>query len=149
MSHLQVLVISTGTETGSWLAERLCPRRFSVSTARPGPGLIRAVRAGRPHVAVVEGIHTRPGMAQMEVALLKDQHPGIPIIAVSEQSSEFDAEVVELGIFCYLAGCSRDELLRVVEAAVVERESGARHAQAEALPGEARGGPRRRGNDPR
>jgi hypothetical protein len=62
-------------------------------------------------------------MAQMEVALLKDQHPGIPIIALSEQSSEFDAEVVEQGIFCYLAGCSRDELLRVIEAAVVERES--------------------------
>ncbi len=122
MSHLQVLVISGGSETGSWLAERLSPRGFKVRTAHPGPGLVRAVREGRPHVAVVDGIHARPGMAQMEVALLKDQHPGIPIIALSEYSSEFDAEVIEQGIFCYLAGCSLDELLRVIEAAAGARE---------------------------
>jgi DNA-binding NtrC family response regulator len=122
MSHLQVLVVSAGSETGSWLAERLCPQRFKVSTARPGPALIRAVREKHPHMAVVEAINARPGTAQMEVAVLKERYPGIRIIALSEHSSEFDAEVVEQGIFCYLAGCSREELLRVIEAAAGERE---------------------------
>jgi DNA-binding response OmpR family regulator len=122
MGHLQILVISAGPETGSWLKARLSPLHFEVRTAPPGPGLVRAVREGQPHVAVVDGIHARPEIAPMEVALLKDQSPGVQIIALSENSSEFDAQVVEQGIFCYLGGCSREELLRVIEAAARERE---------------------------
>lgn len=121
MDRLNVLVISAGAETGSWLADRLSPDRYAVSTARPGPDLIRAVREGHPHVAVLDAIHARPGVAQMEVALLKDHSPDVQIVALSGQSSERDGDVIEQGVFCYLAGCTRDELLRVIEAAACER----------------------------
>jgi DNA-binding NtrC family response regulator len=123
MSRLNVLVISPGSETGSWLASRLSPGRFAVSTARPGPDLIRAVRLDRPHVAVLDGIHSRPGVAPLEVALLKDHSPDVRIVALSGESSDLDGDVIEQGVFCYLAGCRRDELLRVIEAAASERLS--------------------------
>jgi DNA-binding response OmpR family regulator len=120
MSHLQVLVVSSAHDTGDWLTARLPADRYEIRTARPGAGLVRAVRERRPDVAVVEGIHDRPGVAPLEVALLKDRSPAVLIIALSDRSSERDAEVVEQGIFCYLAGRSREELLRVVQAAARE-----------------------------
>jgi DNA-binding NarL/FixJ family response regulator len=88
--------------------------------AEPGPQLIQRVRERRPDVAVLDAIHARPQLASMEVALLKDQSPGVRIIALSDESSEQDAGVVEQGIYCYLGGCSPEELLRVVESATRE-----------------------------
>jgi DNA-binding response OmpR family regulator len=124
MSRLNLLVISIDDETGAWLSERLSPLEFAVSVVPPGPKLIEAARRTRPHLAVLEGIDDRPRSAPLEVAVLKDQSPGVLIIALSEDSSEFDAEVVEQGIFFYLAGRSREELLRVIAAAAGERERG-------------------------
>jgi DNA-binding response OmpR family regulator len=123
MGNLHLLVISPGEETGAWLAGRLSPEDFQVSTAPPGPTLVATVRQARPHVAVLDGIDARPREAQMEVALLKDQSPGVQIIALSMNSSEYDAEVVEQGIFFYLAGHSREQLLRVIQAAALEWEN--------------------------
>jgi DNA-binding NtrC family response regulator len=123
MPHLQVLVVSAGLETGDWLAARLCPQLYEVRSASPGADFVRVLRERRPDVAVIDGIHARPAVAPMEVALLKDRSPGVQIIALSDESSVNDAAVVEQGVFCYLAGCSRDELLRVVQAATVERSA--------------------------
>jgi hypothetical protein len=75
------------------------------------------------HVAVLDGIHGRPGVAPLEVALLKDHSPDVRIVALSGESSELDGDVIEQGVFCYLAGCRRDELLRVIEAAAGEQLS--------------------------
>jgi DNA-binding NarL/FixJ family response regulator len=118
---LNVLVISPGRQTDSWLIRRLDPRRFALRYVRPGPGLVQAVRAAPPDVAVLDGIHARPELAAIEVALLKAHNPAVQIIATSDQSSELDARVIEQGVFCYLAGCSRDELLRVLHAAAQSR----------------------------
>jgi hypothetical protein len=116
MNPMDVLVISNGTATAAWLALRL-GGGFLVRTAVPGPELISAVRDSKPAVAVLDGIDGRPALARLEVALLKDQCPGVRIIALSEASSETDAEVIEQGVFCYLGGCSLQELLRVVQSA--------------------------------
>jgi DNA-binding response OmpR family regulator len=118
---MNVLVISAGTATASWLADRLRPRGIEVVLAEPGPDLFRLVRKHRPRVAVLDGIEARPQLAGMEVALLKDHSPGVRIIALSAASSEQDAGVIEQGIFCYLGGCSLEELLRVVESASGDR----------------------------
>jgi DNA-binding response OmpR family regulator len=125
--RLNVLVISTGPATGAWLEERLDARRFSVGTAQPGPDLIRAVREAQPQIAVLDGIDARPELARLEVALLKDRSPGVQIIALSAQSSELDVEVIEQGVFCYLGGCSLEELLRVVESAARGRAEDRTH----------------------
>jgi CheY-like chemotaxis protein len=119
--RMNVLVVSAGDETGAWLARILEPQGFQVVTAMPGPGLIQQVRERRPDVAVLDRIDARPHVAQMEVALLKDQSPGIRIIAISAQSSEHDAEVIEQGIFCYLGGCSLQQLLCAVLCAARSR----------------------------
>jgi CheY-like chemotaxis protein len=121
MSRTHILVIGSGDETAGWLAERLSPRRFRIHVVEPGPRVIQAIREWQPAVAVLDGIDARPQQAPLEVALLKDRSPGVSIIAWSRESSERDAPVVEQGVFCYLAGCSREELLRVVEAATEER----------------------------
>ncbi|HUH13600.1 MAG TPA: hypothetical protein VMK65_10840 [Longimicrobiales bacterium] len=123
MSRLNVLVVSPRASTATWLADRLDPNRFLVSLARPGPRLVESIRARRPDLAVLDEIHARPGVAQMEVALLKDQRPDVQIIALSDDSSERDGDVVEQGIFCYLGGCSLDELLRVIQAAAQDRDT--------------------------
>jgi DNA-binding response OmpR family regulator len=119
---MKVMVIGAGSATADWLCQQLGPRGITVILAEPGPELIPLVRSYRPTVAVLDGIHARPQMASMEVALLKDQDTGIRIIALSDESSELDAEVVEQGIYCYLGGCSREELLRVIESAVSEAD---------------------------
>jgi DNA-binding response OmpR family regulator len=121
MNHSTVLVISPAPLLGGWLADRLSHGRYTVRSAMPGPKLVAAVRQSRPDVAVLDGIHARPGLAQLEVALLKDQSPGVQIIALSDDSSEQDGGVIEQGIFCYLAGHSLEELVRVIEAAARER----------------------------
>jgi DNA-binding NtrC family response regulator len=114
---MQVMVISAEPSTALWLAQRLAPSGIAVVPTEPGPEFIRAVREIRPQVAVLDGIDARPQLAPMEVAVLKDQSPGVRIIARSGESSELDVAVVEQGIFCYLGGCSLEELLRVVESA--------------------------------
>jgi DNA-binding response OmpR family regulator len=114
---MQVMVISADPATAVWLADRLACQGIAVMQTEPGPDFIRAVRASRPQVAVLDRIDARPQLAPTEVALLKDQNPGVRIIARSGDSSELDAGVIEQGIFCYLGGCSLDELLRVVESA--------------------------------
>ena len=126
MALLKLLVISADEETGAWLAERLSPLDFAVTNVAPGPKLLEAARKTKPHLAVLDKIDSRPKTAPLEVAILKDQSPGVQIIALSEYSSEFDAGVVEQGIFFYLAGCSREELLRVIAAAAGERDVGTR-----------------------
>jgi DNA-binding response OmpR family regulator len=114
---MQVMVISADPSTALWLAGHLADRGIAVVATEPGPDFIRAVRGTRPQVAVLDCIDARPQLAPMEVAVLKDQSPGVRIIARSGDSSELDAGVIEQGIFCYLGGCSLDELLRVVESA--------------------------------
>jgi CheY-like chemotaxis protein len=114
----RILVVSPGWTTASWLAERLDRARYSVLAARPGPGLIEAVRRVQPHVAVLDAIDARPHAAQLELALLKDQCPGVQVIALSAQSTDADGDVIEQGVFCYLAGGSLEQLLRVIAAAV-------------------------------
>lgn len=114
MSRYRVLVVSAGSATAAWLGERL-GSTCDVTDARPGPDLVRTAREHRPHLAVLDAIDMRPGTAPLEVALLKDASPGVLVVAVSGTSSELDGDVIEQGVFCYLAGRSVEELLRVIE----------------------------------
>jgi hypothetical protein len=114
MARYRILVVSAGSTTASWLAARL-GGTCEVSDVRPGPDLVRTIRECRPQLAVLDGIDTRPASAPLEVALLKDAIPGVQVVAVSGASSEADGDVIELGVLCYLAGRSVEELLRVIE----------------------------------
>jgi hypothetical protein len=114
MSRFRVLVVSAGSGTAAWLADRL-GGACEVSTVWPGPDLVRTARERRPHLVVLDAIDTRPGTAPLEVALLKDASPGVHVVAVSGTSSELDGDVIEQGVFCYLAGRSVEELLRVIQ----------------------------------
>jgi DNA-binding response OmpR family regulator len=116
---MNVMVVSPSTRTASWLARRLARHGVDVYAAEPGPELIHVLRERRPDVVVLDGIHARPQLAPVEVALLKDRNPAVRIIARSETSSELDVEVIEQGVFCYLGGSSLEELLRVVESAAL------------------------------
>lgn len=137
MSRTNVLVVSSGSLIGEWLASRLRRDQFTVRTVRPGAALIEAVRSRQPHLAVLDQIDAHPETAQLAVALLKDRNPGVRIVALSDASSEADGEVVEQGIFCYLASCSREELLRVIEAAA-RAGRGRSLPQIESEPGSVR-----------
>jgi DNA-binding NtrC family response regulator len=118
--RMQVMVISAEPGTAAWLAERLAARGIAVVPTEPGPEFIRTIRVSRPQVAVLDRIDARPQLAPTEVAVLKEQSPGVRIIARSGESSELDAGVIEQGIYCYLGGCSLEELLRVVESAACD-----------------------------
>ncbi|HEX6132392.1 MAG TPA: hypothetical protein VFZ24_00330 [Longimicrobiales bacterium] len=121
MGRTHVLIVSSVPAVSAWLAGRLDHTHYRVHAVEPGPALVEAVRQGHPDVAIIDGIDTQPQSARLAVALLKDSNPGVRIVALSGASSEADGGVIEQGIFCYLANCSREELLRVVEAAAAER----------------------------
>ena len=137
MNRTNVLVVSAGSGIGEWLASHLSRDQFAVRTVRPGAALIEAVRARQPHLAVLDQIDAHPETAQLAVALLKDRNPGVRIVALSGASSDADGEVVEQGIFCYLASRSREELLRVIEAAALAGQ-GRSLPQIESEPGSVR-----------
>lgn len=129
MSRCNVLVVSAEPTLAWWLVCHLDQDQYGVVAAKPGPQLIELARQARPRIAVLDAIDTRPHAAQLEVAVLKDQCPGVRVIALSTDSSDQDGDVIEQGVFCYLAGCSHEELHRVIEAAARDA-----HRPADAKP---------------
>lgn len=120
MSPVPVLVVGPSPDLGAFLAERLGETADPVTVihVHPGSGLLDTIRSERPKVAVIDGIDQRPAAAKLEIVLLKDRCPDIRIIAVSHRPAESDGAIVEQSLFYYLAGGSRGQLTRVVEAAV-------------------------------
>lgn len=114
---ISLVVVSPSGALGAALAQALSAARFRVVAARPGPAVLRAVHEERPRVVVLDRVNERPEAAQLEVALLKELCPGVPVIALSSDSTERDAQIVEQGIFYYLAGASLSELVRIIDAA--------------------------------
>ena len=120
-----VLVISpTGELRRSLL--RVLTVDCEVTDARPGAGVLRALQRERPRVVIVDRIDERPEAAQLEIALVKELCPRVRVIALSRNSSNADAFVVEQGIFCYVAAPCEGELVRLIHAAT-------RAADAEAI----------------
>jgi ActR/RegA family two-component response regulator len=113
----RILVVSQEPVTARFLTDNLLAGRFEVTHTRPGGDFLAAAITAPVSFAVIEGIDERPHAAQLEIAVLKQLHPEVQIIAVSGGSSEKDACIVEQGIFYYLAGQSTDKLLRVITAA--------------------------------
>jgi len=111
------VVISPSSALSTALSQELPSSRFHVVDIRPGLDVLEAVRRDRPRIAVVDGIDGRPEAAQLEIALLKDLCPGVEIIALSHESSEQDASVIEQGVFYYRAAASAHELVRIIDAA--------------------------------
>lgn len=120
------MVISPSGALSAALARELPPSRFLVLDIRPGPRVLEAARREQPRIAVVDGIDRRPESAQLEIALLKELCPGVEIIALSNESSEQDASVIEQGVFYYRAAASAHELVRIIDAA--ERASVSKRA---------------------
>jgi DNA-binding response OmpR family regulator len=114
---IRIVVISSSGALSAALSEELSSSRFHVLDIRPGPRVLDAARRERPRIAVVDGIDERPEAAQLEIAVLKELCPGVEIIALSHESSEQDASVIEQGVFYYRAAASSDELVRIIDAA--------------------------------
>lgn len=123
---LTVLVISPDPALSTFLEEKLHDSRYEIVNCRPGSKF--AELASRSKIAIVDRINERPEAARREIAVLKKIDPTLPIIAVSEKSSDRDARVVNQGVFYYLAGYSEQKLLRIVYAAA---ESLKTHSKSE------------------
>lgn len=117
LDAIRIVVISSSGALSAALSEELPSSRFHVLDIRPGPRVLDAARRERPRIAVVDGIDERPAAAQLEIAVLKELCPGVEIIALSNESSEQDASVVEQGVFYYQAAASAGELVRIIDAA--------------------------------
>lgn len=126
MQRTQVAIISPTADLGATLSRSLSAGRFDLADIRPGPAVLRELRRFRPEIAIVDRIDERPEAAQLEIALLKDLCPEAPIIALSGESSESDAPIVEQGIFYYMAAPSDGDLIRVIDAAEHSILAGAR-----------------------
>lgn len=110
-----VLVISPTCELRRSLKSALADS--CVTDVHPGAGVLRVVQRERPRIVIVDRIDERPEAAQLEIALVKALCPNARIIALSRNSSDADAVVVEQGIFCYVASPCEDELVRLIDAA--------------------------------
>lgn len=112
-----IVVISPSASLPAALSQTLSSTQFTVVEVRPGPGVLGTVRREQPQIAVVDRIDERPEAAQLEIALLKELCPEARIIALSGESSDADAAVVEQGIFYYMAEPAVGDLVRVIQAA--------------------------------
>ncbi|MEX0653469.1 MAG: hypothetical protein WD534_13845 [Phycisphaeraceae bacterium] len=119
MDRIQILIISPDTFVAAFLREHLAEERFDVQAVRPGSEATALSHHAPLHVAVVDRIEQRPEAAQLEITLLKGTHPQVRIIAISQASSDQDAEVVAQGVFYYWTGKPRSALVQLVEAAAV------------------------------
>lgn len=117
MDVIRIVVISSSGALSAALSEELPSSRFHVLDIRPGPPVLDAARRERPRIAIVDGIDERPEAAQLEIAVLKELCPGVEIIALSNESSEQDASVVEQGVFYYQTAASAGDLVRIIDAA--------------------------------
>ena len=66
---------------------------------------------------MIDRIHERLAAAQVEIAVLKNIRPEVRIIALSREPSKEDAQVVERGVFYYLAQDWRPVIVDVIQAA--------------------------------
>lgn len=112
-----LLVVSPSESLRDSVASELPRGRFRVWYSRPGARMLGALTSARPEIVVLDGIDTRPGAAELEIAVVKSFCPEARVIAVSGCSSGADASVVEQGAFYYMAAPSEGELARAVESA--------------------------------
>ena len=114
---LRVLVVSHERTIGEFLKATLDPFRFIVSVVSPGSIFFHVSRREQPEIAVIDSVDMRPGAAQLEIELLKEISPEIRVIALTQQSSPRDADIVEQGIFYYMSSIAGAELIQIIEAA--------------------------------
>jgi ActR/RegA family two-component response regulator len=117
MGVLRILVVGSEPGAARYLADHLGSERFEVVYARPGSDFVSAATCAPVAFAVIDGIDRRPHAAQTEIAVLKQLHPDVQIVAISTCSTEADAGIIELGLLYYLAGQSHEKLLRVIRSA--------------------------------
>lgn len=123
MQTARVVVVSPSRDLGTALAQRLSSTQFEVIYVEPGSDVVKAVSRDRPGIAVIDRIDERLAAAQLEIAVLKELWPGVEIIALSSNSSEADATIVEQGVFYYTADAPVDEVIRVIHAAALAATS--------------------------
>jgi DNA-binding response OmpR family regulator len=116
---MRVLVVSTDQTLGDFLNRELPQAEFTIVPTRPGADFVRSVRQACPDVAVIDRVHARRDVAEMEVALLRDLRPEARVILVSEVPSKDDARLVEVGVFFYLSASPPLRLPELVQAAAV------------------------------
>ena len=116
-TSIRVLVNSPDRDIGDFLKERLFLPQWEVISTRPGPEFVEVAQRERPEIAVIDRIHERLAAAQVEIAVLKNIRPEVRIIALSREPSKEDAQVVERGVFYYLAQDWRPVIVDVIQAA--------------------------------
>jgi len=118
---IKIMVVGPDNGLSSFLKEKLPETGFEIFHCIPGANFIGEAR--RAQIAVFDRIHERTENARQEISMLKENNPKLPIIAISEHSTGRDADVVNQGVFYYLAGYSGQKLLRVIRAAADSIES--------------------------
>jgi len=113
--RMTIIVLSPGNEIDSYLKQSLSGSTFEIVGCHSSREFIE--RAGRAHMAIVDRINERPNTARLEIALLKNIDEDMPIIAISDNSTPRDAEVIKQGVFYYMAGYTEQKLGRVIQAA--------------------------------
>ena len=130
---MRVLVVSPDQALVDFLRRELAAPEFGVVATLPGAEFVRAVRRAHPDIAVIDRVHARRDVAEVEVALLRDVWPEARIILVSEVPSREDGRLVEAGVFFYLSASPPLRLPELVHAAAasIHHETQAKVRQGE------------------
>jgi len=130
---MRVLVVSTDGTLCDFLRRELPQAEFAVVPTAPGAEFVRSARQACPDVAVIDRVHARRDVAEVEVALLRSLRPEARIILVSEVPSRDDARLVEVGVFFYLSASPPLRLPELVRAAAesIRQEKHAKLKQGE------------------
>lgn len=115
MKPIPILIISPDRKLLDYLRQHLPDSEFECRLAAPGNSFLEKAEGIR--IAIVDRIDRRPLEAPEEIARLKEFCRSLPVIAISEHSTERDAAVVRQGLFYYMSGPPGRPLIRVIRAA--------------------------------
>lgn len=113
--RMTIIVLSPGNEIKSYLEDSLAGSSFEIIGCQSIRDFIEL--AERAQIAIVDRINERPKTARLEISLLKNMDEDMPIIAISDNSTPRDADVIKQGVFYYMAGYTEQKLERVIHAA--------------------------------
>lgn len=123
MKIIRIIVVSPEKHISQCLSENLSGSVYEIIDCRPGSEKLVEL-GGIADIAVIDRIDEQLDLSRFEITVLKKAQTNLPIIVISQYSTGRDADVINQGVFYYLAGYSEQRLLRVVRAAADQIRNG-------------------------
>ncbi len=112
-----VLISKPGQGLVEFLSAHLDGAHFRLLVVLETARLVEVLVREQPPIVILDRVHERQREARAELAVVRQYIPRARVIALSQESSDHDGQIVEQGVFYYLAAPPGPELVRIIKAA--------------------------------